>query len=215
MYSANLDETLDELDSLKIIQKKNGYRFSADSVQLANFILPLQSTDSVIDIGTGSGVIPLILAKESPVQNIIGIEIQKSLVDIAKRNVELNDLSSRIRILEGDFRVIADNQSLEKNSFSAVISNPPYTKFASGRISPSSEKAMAKMELASSLNNLVNVSKYLAAEDGRICYIYPLSRLQEMISVIQGNGLELVRLEFVSPKPACKAKRVLIEVMAK
>src|SRR3990167_11293285 len=106
MYFHNTDETIDDLDSYKIIQKKNGYRFSDDSVQLANFILPLKPMDSVIDLGTGSGVIPLILTQKSPVQNIVGIEIQEGLAEIAKRNVELNTLSSRIKIIKGDFRIL-------------------------------------------------------------------------------------------------------------
>src|SRR3990167_10099392 len=101
-----LDETLDELGPYKIIQKKRGYRFSEDSIRLAEFVLRLKSTDSVIDLGTGSGVIPLILAQKSPVQNIVGIEIQEGLAEIAKRNVELNTLSSRIKIIKGDFRIL-------------------------------------------------------------------------------------------------------------
>lgn len=215
MYFHNTDETIDDLDSYKIIQKKNGYRFSDDSVQLANFILPLKPTDSVIDLGTGSGVIPLILTQKSQVQNIVGIEIQEGLSDIAKRNVELNNLSSRIRIIEGDFRAITDNKLFKSNSFSVVISNPPYTQFKTGRVSPFSEKATAKMEFACTLRELIKISKHLMAENGRIAYIYPVARLQEMLSIIEDDSLELVRREFISPKGNGTVKRFLIEVAAK
>jgi len=215
MYFHNTDETIDDLDSYKIIQKNRIHRFSDDSVQLANFILPLKPMDSVIDLGTGSGVIPLILTQKSPVQNIVGIEIQEGLSDIAKRNVEINNLSSRIRIIEGDFRTITDNKLFKSNSFSVVVSNPPYTQFKTGRVSPFSEKAAAKMEFACTLSELIKISKHLMAENGRIVYIYPVSRLQEMLSIIEDNSLELVRLEFIFPKANGIVKRFLIEVAAK
>lgn len=237
MYSLNPDETIDDLDCFKIIQSRNGYRFSADSVLLANFALPLKSTDSVIDIGTGSGVIPLILAQKSPVQSIIGIEIQEGLADIAKRNVEFNNLCSRIKIIKGDFRDIISISnvpcSLDKNgmgsggrealqwekgwvsSFSVVISNPPYTKPASGRISPYNEKAKAKAEITCSLSEIVKASRHMAAGKGRIIYIYPVSRLKEMLSVMENNKLEPARLEFVEPRPGCRVKRFLIEAVKK
>ena len=211
----NPEETLDDLGSFKIIQKKNGYRFSDDSVQLANFVLPLKSDDSVIDLGAGSGVIPLILAQKSQIKNIVGVEIQEGLADIAKRNVVLNNLSSRIKIVKGDFRDIIYSRLFKKDSFSVVISNPPYTKHKSGRISPSSEKRVAKMEITCSLSDLIKISKYLAAENGRLCYIYPLTRLQEMLSVLQDNELKVNRLEFVYPKSNGRVKRFLIEAVKK
>ncbi|MEK7841400.1 MAG: methyltransferase, partial [Deltaproteobacteria bacterium] len=102
MSLINTDETLDELGEFRIIQKKNGYRFSDDSVQLANFVLPLKPDNSVIDLGAGSGVISLILAQKSQIKNIVGMEIQEGLADIAKRNVVFNNLSSRIKIVKGD-----------------------------------------------------------------------------------------------------------------
>ncbi|MBI5047795.1 MAG: tRNA (adenine(22)-N(1))-methyltransferase TrmK [Deltaproteobacteria bacterium] len=214
MSSINPDETIDDLDSYKIIQKKNGYRFSADSVLLADFILPLKSTDSVIDLGTGSGVIPLILAQKSSVQKIVGIEIQEGLADIAKRNVELNNLSSRIRITQGDLRDIIHNNLFKENSFSVVISNPPYGKPGSERISPCSEKAKAKVELTCDLAEIVKISRYLAAEKARIIYIYSVSRLRDMFSVMAENKLEIHRFEFVQPELGCRAKRFLIEIRA-
>lgn len=212
MYFLNANETIDDLGSYKIIQKKSGYRFTEDSVHLANFALPLKATDSVIDLGTGSGVIPLILAQTSQVQNIIGIEIQEGLAELAKRNVELNNLSSRIQIIKGNLRELIHNKLFQEHSFSVVISNPPYTKPASGRISPFREKAVAKTELACSLTEIVKVSRYLAAEKGRIIYIYPVSGLQEMLSVIKDHELEIKRLGYVLPKAGCKVKRFLIEM---
>ena len=219
MYSPNQDESIDDLDSFKIIQKKGGYRFSADSVLLANFALPLKPSDSVIDLGTGSGVIPLILAQKSAALNIVGIEIQEDLANIAKRNVELNNLSERVKIIKSDFRTLASFPPTEgkgwKGLFSVVISNPPYGKPGIGRISSSSQKAMAKMEFACTLNDIVLASKCLVAEAGRIVYIYPVTRLKEMLSALMEHKLEVCRLEFVQPEPYRRAKRFLVEAAKK
>lgn len=218
MSSLNPDETIDDLDSYKIIQRKNGYRFSTDAVLLADFILPLKSTDSVIDLGTGSGVIPLILAQKSSVQKIVGIEIQEGLADIAERNVKLNNLCSRIDIIKGDFRTLGTDlksvptTKLGKGVFSVVVSNPPYWKPGTERISPCSEKAKAKMELTCDLAEIVKISRYLAAEKARIIYVYAVYRLKEMLSAITANKLVIRRFQFVQPKAGCVAKRFLIEV---
>lgn len=213
MSLINTDETLDELGEFRIIQRKNGYRFSDDSVQLANFVLPLKPGNSIIDLGAGSGVISLILAQKSQIKNIVGMEIQEGLADIAKRNVALNNLSSRIKIVKGDFRDIIHSRLFKKDSFSVVISNPPYTKHKSGRISPSGEKRVAKMEITCALSDLVKISKYLAAENGRLCYTYPLTRLQEMLFVLRDNELKVNRLKFVYPKSDGRVKRFLIEAV--
>lgn len=215
-YLANADETIDELGSFKIIQKKNGYRFSADAVLLADFVLPLKASDSVIDMGTGSGVIPLILAQKSAALNIVGVEIQEDLADIAKRNMELNNLSERIKIIKGDFRALGTDlksvpTKLELGRFSVVVSNPPYGKPGAGRISSSSQRAMAKMEFTCALNDLVIASKCLITEGGRIAYIYPVARLKEMLSVLMEHRLEVCRLEFVKPEPNCRVKRFMVE----
>jgi tRNA1(Val) A37 N6-methylase TrmN6 len=218
MYSPNQDESIDDLDSFKIIQKKGGYRFSADAVLLANFALPLKPSDSVIDMGTGSGVIPLILAQKSAALNIVGIEIQEDLANIAKRNVELNNLSERVKIIKSDFRTLGtDLKSVptKLGRFSIVVSNPPYTKLASGRISSSSQKAMAKMEFTCTLNDIVLASKCLVAEAGRIVYIYPVTRLREMLSVLMEHKLEVCRLEFVQPEQYRRVKRFLVEAAMK
>ena len=215
MFVVNSDETIEELGSLKIIQKKKGYRFSADSVLLAGFALPLSQSDTVIDLGTGSGVVPLILAQKTPVRNIIGIEIQEGLADIAIRNIELNNLSARIKIVRGDFRELEQISCLEikEGSFSVVMSNPPYTAAGSGRVSPFSEKAVAKTEIACTLSDVIISAKYLAAKNGRVILIYPVLRLQEMFSVINDNKLVISRLENVCPEQGCAVKRFLIEVV--
>jgi tRNA1Val (adenine37-N6)-methyltransferase len=213
MFFVNTDETLDELGEFRIIQKKNGYRFSDDSVQLANFVLPLKPENSVIDLGAGSGVISLILAQRSQIKNIVGVEIQEGLADIAERNVVLNNLSSQIKIVKGDFRDIIHRRLFKKDSFSVVISNPPYTKEKSGRISPSGEKRVAKMEITCTLSDLIKISKYLAAKNGRLCYTYPVARLQEMLFALRDNDLKVNRLQFIYPKPNDRAKRFLIEAV--
>ncbi len=154
------EETLDEIldGHLRVFQKKRGYRFSLDSILLPHFVF-LKPRTCVLDLGCGSGIILLILAKRFPYINCTGLEIQEELVELAKKNVNFNKLEHRIKIAEGDARKIKNIFSA--NSFDAVIFNPPYRKLNSGRINPQLEKAIARHEIKGSLKDFIKAAKYL------------------------------------------------------
>ncbi len=140
------EETLDTIlnGHLWVFQKKKGYRFSLDSILLAHFV-SLKPRTCAIDLGCGSGIILLILAKRFPHVNYTGLEIQDNLALLAQKNTQLNGLDSRIKILVGDAQKIKD--IVLAHSFDAVIFNPPYRKLNSGRINPHPEKAIARHEI--------------------------------------------------------------------
>ena len=137
------EETLDSLfgGRLQIIQKKKGYRFSVDAILLAHFTEP-DLKDKILDLGTGCGIIPLILIFHHKAEKVIGVEIQPSLADLARRNAALNHLSSHIEIWEKDLKTLKGES--RGGSFDVVISNPPYRKVGAGRINPWLEKALAR-----------------------------------------------------------------------
>src|SRR4030043_2409746 len=137
------DETLDMFfnGQLRIIQKKKGYRFSMDAVLLSQFI-NLRKNERVMDLGTGCGILPLLLSHTTKAHSFIGVEIQKKLGDCAKKNVILNHLENRISILKQDFRGLRN--TFPPGSFDVVLSNPPYRKYRTGRTNPSLEKAIAR-----------------------------------------------------------------------
>jgi tRNA1Val (adenine37-N6)-methyltransferase len=136
------DETLDVWApaDLRLIQKKNGYRFALDSLLLSDFAR-LKSKDRVLELGTGCGIISLGLFRKYPGIRLVGLEIQAGFIDLARRNLGLNRAGDRISLVRGDIRSLP--RLFRPGSFDAVVTNPPYRPLRSGRINPRSEKALA------------------------------------------------------------------------
>ncbi|HEY7534616.1 MAG TPA: methyltransferase domain-containing protein, partial [Thermodesulfobacteriota bacterium] len=160
------DETLDGPYDLKIIQKKHGYRYSQDSLQLVDFAR-VKKNDDVIDLGTGCGVMSLILAKRGLGKRIVGLEVQKELVELARRNIGINGFQERIEVIEGDIRKV--RSLFPPGSFDYVITNPPYVEVESGLISPRSEKAIARHEVLCDMNDVLEVMRYILKPLKRGC----------------------------------------------
>ncbi len=204
------DETLDTLlgERVKVIQKKKGYRFSLDPLLLAGFV-SVGSEETVIDIGTGSGVIPLLLAAGSRGKSITGVEFQEELAEMAGRSVEYGGCAERISILHCDLSDLPGRFAPE--AFDLVISNPPYRKLGSGRINPDEQKAVARHELAMTLEELVKVSRYLVRPKGRVACIYPVTRLIDLLACLRNYRLEPKQMRLVHPKQGEEANLVLVE----
>jgi len=204
------EETLDTLfgGRLKILQKKSGYRFSIDALLLAHFAEP-RPMDRMIDLGTGCGIIPLIIAFRKKTGKITGVEIQPSLADLARRNAALNRLSTRITILERDLRNLEGKGW--KGNFDLVLSNPPYRKVGAGRVNPRREKALARHEFKATLQDVLRAAQYLLKEKGRLAMIYPASRAAELLQEMRRFHLEPKRLQFVHSRPQEEARRMMVE----
>jgi len=204
------DETLDDLRSagLKIIQKIGGYRFSLDPILLCDFAR-VEADDAVADLGTGSGVIPLLLAVGTSSKRIVGVEIQPELADRARRSVVLNGLEERVEILEGDLRVLP--KGLDRQSFDVVLSNPPYRRIGSGRKAPSAEKATARHELSGGLEDFLRAAVLLLRHGGRFYIVYLAERLAELLAIMRGQRLEPKRLRCVHSREGEGARMVLVE----
>lgn len=204
------DETLDDLllGSLKIFQKREGYRFSQDAILLADFI-GVPDGESIVDLGTGSGVIPLLLAHKTKISKIAGIEIQRDLAEMAGRSVAFNNLSSRISIIQEDLRNIAD--VFPPESFDIVLSNPPYRIADGGRISPHSQKAVAHHEIKCSLGDILKAASYLVRLMGKVYLIFPALRLPELICRLKEFNLEPKKLQIVYSGANSEGKRILVQ----
>lgn len=203
-------ETVDLLQpgGLTLFQAKNGYRYSLDPVLLVNFI-GQGKAESVLDLGTGSGVIPLLFAADETVSQIVGLELQSGLSERARRNVEINNLKERIRIVEGDLRNIRDLFPVE--SFGLVTSNPPYRKPGSGRVAPENERAAARHELAGGLGDFLAAASYLLCNGGRFAVVYLAERLAELLDEMRTFQLEPKRLRCVHSRLGEPAKMVMVE----
>ena len=193
---------------LRIIQARDSYRFSVDSILLLNFIR-LKNYEKIIDLGTGSGIIPLLLFGKKKGLSIYGIEIQKDLADMARRSVELNKLQNGITIIQEDFRNL---KNIFKNQqFDVVVSNPPYVSLGQGKINPSSSRAIARHEIKGDLEDIISASNYLLKNKGRIYLIYRSAKLIKLVLAFKKYGIEPKVIKFIHPQPGESANLVLLE----
>jgi tRNA1Val (adenine37-N6)-methyltransferase len=206
------DETLDSLfqGKLKILQKRSGYRFSMDPVLLVYFAANLRGK-RVLDLGTGCGVIPMILAHKGDVLEAFGLELQEELVEMAGRSVKLNGLGGKVKILQGDFRCIRD--IFPPQSFDHVLSNPPYHDPGEGRRSPKRQKALSRHEEEGSIEELVEAAKYVLGTKGRLWLTYSPSRLSRLMRALGEGGFVPVRLRFVHGRAELPARMCLLEAV--
>lgn len=204
------EETFDTLFDrrLEIRQKKEGYRFSIDALLLAHFAEP-RPADRVIDLGTGCGVIPLILAFRRKAEAIVGVEVQPSLADLARQNVSLNRFSSQIEIWEKDFRNLPE----ESGAFDSALCNPPYRRTGSGRVNPQEEKALARHEINATLEDVLRAAHHLLKNKGRFYSIYPATRTADLFQGLRRFHLEPKRVQFVHSRDREEARLVLVEAL--
>ncbi|MFB3886139.1 MAG: tRNA1(Val) (adenine(37)-N6)-methyltransferase [Thermodesulfobacteriota bacterium] len=202
------DETLDTFGEVRILQKRKGYRFSIDAILLSQFIR-IRKDERAIDLGTGCGIIPLLLSSGTKAHSFVGVEVQKELAELAERNVLLNGLSDRISILHKDFREL--RKMVPPGSFDVVFSNPPYRKYRTGRVNPTLEKAIARHEIEGRLEDLISTASYLLPPKGRCYLIYAASRVVDLLWVLRDNRLEPKRIQWVYPRLDGEAKFILLE----
>ena len=203
-------ETLDHIKNIKLFQSKTGYRFSVDALLLENFI-STKRLNMGAELGTGSGIISILLAGRVRDIKITAVEIQKSLAERAKKNVAINGLNDRIDILNMDIKML--RKVFPPNGFDIVFSNPPFRKTKSGRLSADSERATARHEMKINLSELISTASYLLKNTGRLYIIYHPFRLMELTSMLLKRHLEPKRMRFVHSRTGEEAKMVLVEAV--
>lgn len=194
---------------IRIDQPASGYRFSADAVILANIASSRQAS-RVCDIGTGCGIVPLVMAYRNPsISVIFGIEIQHAPADTALRNTLQNGLDDRIRIIRGDARTLAIADI--EGPVDLVVCNPPHCKEGGGRLNPCPQKATARHEITLNLESMLSAAGRLLAPRGRLMVIYPALRITDLLSRMRRARIEPRWLRFVHPSPGKTARRVVVE----
>ncbi|WP_294703026.1 tRNA1(Val) (adenine(37)-N6)-methyltransferase [uncultured Fusobacterium sp.] len=192
-------------DNFKIIQKTNGFRFSVDAVILADFFNP-QKNGKILDIGTGNGIIPILLYSKGKGNDIVGIDIQEENTSLAKRNIELNNLENSIEIINYDIKEYPNG-----NSFDYIVSNPPYMKVDGKKQNDLSSKAIARHEIKLDLVDLVKSAKRILKPIGSFTLIHRSYRFTEISKVLEENGFSLKRVKFVYFSKEKNSNLVLIE----
>lgn len=210
------DETLEELGvaDYRVLQKAKGFRFSIDAVLLAHFAAAaVHKRTRVIDLGTGTGVIPLLLCGHTSVDSVIGLEIQPEIADMAGRSVALNSLEDRIRIITGDLR--SPGKDFHSSSCDVITCNPPYMPPNRGMASPEHSMAVARHEITCTLDDVSRFAEVMLKDRGKLFMIHRADRIVDIASKLRSRHLEPKRLRFVYPKPGKPANLILVEAMKK
>lgn len=203
-------ETIDQLgyQGIRIIQNPAKFKFTIDAFLLNAFVNP-KPHHKIIDLGTGGGVLPLLLAGQDQALKIVGVEIQPELADMANRSAELNGLNQKIAIMEADLKEI--HHQLPNNSFDWVITNPPYYPVVKGIMSENQALATAKFELCCTLKDWVQAAVRLVKGNGRVSVVYPSERLAELLVCFNQFHLTPKCLCMVHPNLQTGSNLVLIE----
>ncbi|NLK51446.1 MAG: methyltransferase [Syntrophomonadaceae bacterium] len=201
---------VDLKQGLKLIQSRQGYGLTMDTVLLAHFV-SLQPGDRVAELGTGNGAIPLLLTTRVEELTVWGLELQPSLADRAQRSVFLNRLEERIKIQSGDLRQIQEIKA--PNTFEVVISNPPYWPVGRGRSNLRCEVAWAKEELGCKLSEVIIAGHWLLRPGGRMALVHLWERRQEVIETLLRHGMKPRVYQEIQFNPKSLPTRILVEAV--
>ena len=203
------NERIDDLQfkGLRIIQNSKGFCFGIDAVLLANFTR-VKKNAKLVDLGTGTGIIPILLAGKSAASKIIGIEIQDEVAEMASRSVKLNKLEDRVEILNMDMKDAVG--VLGKGQMDLVVSNPPYMH-SNGLINENDKKAISRHGLKCDIEDVIRVASDLVKPNGRFFMVNRPNRLVDMLAIARNYKLEAKQIRFVHSRVASAPKMVLIE----
>lgn len=204
------NERIDDLEyeGLKIIQNEKGFCFGIDSVLLSDYAKNIKKDSIVMDIGTGTGIISLLLSKKSKAKKIYGIEIQEDVADMAKRSVVLNNLEEKIEIINKNIKEI--NTVLKNNSFDAIVTNPPYKKINTGLLNKEKKQLISRHEIECTLEDIVKISYKLLKSKGEFYMVHRAERLVDIMYILRKNKLEPKNIRFVHSKEKEKPNLILI-----
>jgi tRNA1Val (adenine37-N6)-methyltransferase len=193
---------------IRITQHRSGYRFSIDAVLLAYFADP-RSGEKVLDLGTGCGIIPLIMAHRIEDLKICGVEVQADLAELAVFNVRQNQLEHRITVSCADLKLL--DPSMTAGPVDLVVSNPPFRKQGSGRINPNTQRAVARHEIKANLADIIQTSHRMLRTGGRLALIFTAGRLADVLYRMRTEGIEPKVLRMIHSHQNAAATLFLIE----
>jgi tRNA1Val (adenine37-N6)-methyltransferase len=193
---------------LALEQPRRGYRFNVDALILADFAATVMPAPGlVVELGAGCGVVGLLLARRLPQVRVVLVELQSELAALAAANVQRNDLSDRVRVMEGDLRTVA---LWSDTAPDLVVSNPPFFRAGAGRTSAHPQVATARHEISCSLEQLASAAAAGLTSGGQLAIIHAMSRYEEVVKALGKRGLIVTRRREVRPLPERPANRVLV-----
>lgn len=211
------NERIDDLgiNDLKIIQNKEYFCFGTDSVLLANFVKSENSNNVVLDLCSGSGVIPIILSAKKKYKKIFGVELQSEMYDLFDRNIKINSLEDSIIPIKENVKNIKDIRKkitsiMGKDKIDIITCNPPYKEIGTGLTTNHDVKTIAKCEVMCNLEDIMNTSSKLLGKGGKLYLVHKPERLSDLICFGRKYNLEAKEIRFVYPKIDKKPSIVLI-----
>lgn len=207
------NERIDDLQykGLKLIQDKNGFCFGVDSVLLSDFAKEIKPHSTVVDIGTGTGIVGLLLCKKTKLAKIYGVEIQKEVAEMARRSARLNGLEDKFEILNCDINQIFN--FLQKNSIDAIVTNPPYKKVDTGVKNRDEKQMISRHEVKCTLEDVIEKSSQLLNDLGEFYMVHRAERLVDIMCLLRNYRLEPKKIRFVHPKPNEKPNLILVKAI--
>lgn len=205
-------ERIDDLqfDNLKIIQNPEWFCFGVDSVLLSEFARDIKKDSKIVDLGTGNGVLSILLSKKVNPSYILAIEKQKDVAEMAERSIKLNNLESLIEIKNEDIKNLKNFKNFSK-FFDAVVTNPPYKKEGTGINAKNEKQQIARYESTVALDEWIEVSSKLLNDTGSLYIVYRTDRLTELIEIMRKYKLEAKKIRFVHSKINEQSNLVLIK----
>lgn len=206
------NERIDDLErcGYRIIQNKDLFCFGIDAVILSSYAKVFEG-DNVVDLCAGNGIIPILLAAKTSLKTVTGLEIVEENVTLAKRSIEMNGISDRVHMVNGDIKNV--KEYFEPQSMDVVTCNPPYMIDSHGIKNPSSPKAIARHEIMCDFTDVAKAAKYLLKNSGRLYIVHRPFRLVELFETLTENGLEPKRMKMVHPYVDKEPNMVLIEAV--
>ncbi|MDO4690224.1 MAG: methyltransferase [Fusobacterium sp.] len=190
------DEIIEELnDKYTIIQKKVGYKYGIDTLLLAKLFISNNKEKNnlrIVDIGTGNGILPVLLYEQKNVSEIVGVDIQEENIERAKRVLKINNILNKIELINMDIKKYP-----KSNYFDIIISNPPYMEIDGKKINENEHKKISRHELELNLSDFISSAKRLLKPIGKICFIHRTHRLVEIIKILDNNKFNPSKIIFI------------------
>ena len=207
------NERIDDLEfkNLKIIQNEKEFCFGMDAVLLSDFAKDIKQNSKIIDLGTGTGILPILLSGKTENTEIIGIEIQEKMAEMATRSVKLNNLENRIKIINEDIKNL--NNIFEKESFDTVVTNPPYKENNTGLKNEYEGKIIARHEIKCNLEDIILASKSLLKDRGTLYMVHRPERIVDICEILRKYKMEPKTIRFIYPKAGKEANLILIKAV--
>lgn len=205
------NERIDDLEfkNLKIIQNKDGFCFGIDAVLLSDFAKNIKSKSKVMDLGTGTGIISILLCGKTDLKKVVGVEVQKEVYDMACRSIKLNNLENRFEVINEN--ILNLDKIFDNNSFDVIVTNPPYKKQNTGVINNEEKKLISRHEILASLEDFIRVSSKLLKDKGEFYMVHRPERMVDIFCLMRKYKIEPKEIRLVFSNEKNSPKMLLVK----